>query len=139
MIPSKKKRIAGWVLTVLVALFMIFGSASGKFTEWEGKAEMFQKLGFTNDLMFKIGIVEVTVAILYLIPQTSFLGAILLTGYLGGAVVTHVRVNEAAFFFPIIVGVLAWIGLALRRPEIFSLAFGNCCSTSAQTMHESSS
>jgi len=120
---SKKQIIGGWVLRGLIAAFLILASAMGKFTEWEGKEEMFSKLGFTTDVMFKIGFVEVAVAILYLIPRTSFIGAILLTGYLGGATVTHVRVGEP-FFIPIIIGVLAWIGCGLHYPQIFSLALG---------------
>ncbi|TWT77426.1 hypothetical protein Pla123a_20870 [Posidoniimonas polymericola] len=119
---SKTRRIAGWVLTVLVAVFLIGPSAGGKFADWEGKAEMFDHLGYSLELMKQIGVVEVIVALLLLIPQTSFVGAILVTGYLGGATATHVRVGEA-FFFPIVIGVLMWIGLGLRRPEVFRLAF----------------
>lgn len=125
---SKKPKIAGWILSVLIALFLIGASAMGKFTQWEGKAEMFAKMGWTEDVMFKIGIVEVTIAILFLIPRTSFVAAILLAAYLGGAVATHVRVGEP-FFFPIIIGVLVWIALGLRQPDVFRLAFGldrNC-------------
>lgn len=120
---SKKLEIAGWVLSVLISLFLIGASAMGKFTQWEGKAEMFAKMGWTEDVMFKIGIVEVAIAILFLIPRTSFVAAILLAAYLGGAVATHVRVGDA-FFFPIIIGVLAWIALGLREPDVFRLAFG---------------
>lgn len=117
--------IVGWVLSVLLALFLIIVSASGKFVEWEGKAEMFGKMGFTSDLMFKIGILEVIIAVMFVIPRTSFVGAILLTGYLGGASVTHLRVGESGLF-PVLMGVVIWIALGLRRPEIFSLAFGRC-------------
>ena len=120
---SRKPKIAGWILSVLIALFLIGASAMGKFTQWEGKAEMFAKMGWTEEVMFKIGIVEVTIAILFLIPRTSFVAAILLAAYLGGAVATHVRVGDA-FFFPIIIGVLAWIALGLREPDIFRLALG---------------
>ena len=120
---SKKLEIAGWVLSVLISLFLIGASAMGKFTQWEGKAEMFTKMGWTEDVMFKIGIVEVAIAILFLIPRTSFVAAILLAAYLGGAVATHVRVGDE-FFFPIIIGVLAWIALGLREPDVFRLAFG---------------
>lgn len=120
---SKKLEIAGWVLSVLISLFLIGASAMGKFTQWEGKAEMFAKMGWTEDVMFKIGIVEVAIAILFLIPRTSFVAAILLAAYLGGAVATHVRVGDA-FFFPIIIGVLAWIALGLRESDVFRLAFG---------------
>lgn len=123
MVPSKKQRIAGWIVSGLVAVFLIGISAVGKFTEWEGKEEMFQKIGFTTELVFKIGILEVMLAIVYLIPRTSFLGAILLTGYLGGATVTHLRVGEP-IYFPVILGVVMWIGCALRNPQIFSLSLG---------------
>ena len=84
---------------------------------------MFAHIGFTNDLIFNIGILEVVLAVLYLIPRTSFIGAILLTGYLGGATVTHLRVGDQ-FLFPVIIGILMWIGLGLRYPTIFSLAMG---------------
>jgi hypothetical protein len=70
-----------------------------------------------------IGVIEISVAVLYLIPRTAFLGAILTTGYLGGAVWTHLRVGDT-WFFPIVVAVLMWLGLALRRPVIFRLLFG---------------
>lgn len=123
MSGSKKSRIAGWILSALIALFLIFASAMGKFTQWEGKAEMFDKLGWGEEVMFKIGIVEVTIAILFLIPRTAFVGAILLAAYLGGATATHVRVGDP-FYFPIILGVLVWVALGLRKPEIFRLAFG---------------
>ncbi len=123
MYGSKRARLIGWILSGLLAAFLIGASAMGKFTEWEGKAEMFQKIGFTTELMFKIGLLEVLLAILFLIPRTAFVAAILLTGYLGGATVTHLRVAEP-FFFPVILGVLVWIGLGLRRPEVLRLAWG---------------
>jgi hypothetical protein len=117
------RQISGWVLSVLLVAFLVVVSASGKFTEWEGKQEMFAKFGYTTDLMTKIGIVEVVVAVLFLIPRAGFLGAILLTGYLGGATEVHVRAGDP-FFFPIVIGVLVWIALGLRQPAIFSLAVG---------------
>ncbi|QOV89804.1 DoxX family protein [Humisphaera borealis] len=123
MTGSKKQRLIGWILSVLLVAFLIGASAMGKFTEWPGKAEMFQKMGFTTDLMFKIGIVETVVAVLFLIPRMGFLAAILLTGYLGGATVTHVRVGDV-FFMPVLIGVLVWVALGLRNPAIFSLAMG---------------
>lgn len=107
----------------LVAAFLIVASARGKFTESEGKAEMFAQLGWTEHVMFKIGIVEVACAILFLIPRTAFVGAILLTGYLGGATATHVRVGDS-FFMPVIIGVVVWTALGLRDSRIVSLALG---------------
>jgi hypothetical protein len=124
MLNSKTTRIVGWVLSGLLALMLIGLSASGKFTQWEGKAEMFGKLGWTEDLMFKIGIVEVAITILFLIPRTAFIGAILITAYLGGATAAHLRVGDA-FVFPIILGVVMWIALGLRTPDVFKLAIGS--------------
>lgn len=121
--PSKKMRITGWVISVLVFLMLAVVSASGKFVEWEGKTEMFEKMGFSTELMMRIGVLEVILAVLFLVPRASFLAAVLLTGYLGGAVVTHLRVGEP-FFFPILVGIVMWTGRGLRRPEVFALAWG---------------
>ncbi len=117
---SRVKSLIGWVLTGLISAFLILVSASGKFMDWEGKDEMFSKLGFTTSLMAKIGILEVVLALLLVIPRTGFLAAILLTAYLGGATVTHVRVGDP-FFFPILLGLAMWIGYGLRRPEVFRL------------------
>ncbi|MEZ6128472.1 MAG: DoxX family protein [Planctomycetaceae bacterium] len=126
---TSKSKIAGWILSILLFLFLAVTSAMGKFTDWEGKEQMFEKMGFTTELMFKIGVLEVIIAVLFVIPRTGFLGAILLTGYLGGAVVTHVRVGDA-FVFPVLIGVVMWIALGLRQPEIFSLAAGKTPSPS---------
>ncbi len=124
MATSNKSRLAGWILSGLVAAFLIGPSAVGKFVEWEGKAKMFEHLGFSSELITKIGVLEIVLAILFVIPRTSFTGAILLTGYLGGATVTHLRVDDP-FFMPIIIGVVMWIALGLRRPEVFALAKGS--------------
>jgi hypothetical protein len=123
---TKKLNISGWVLSILISLFLIFASAFGKFTQWEGKAEMFAKMGWNEDVMFKIGVVEVAIAVLFLIPRTAFVAAILLAGYLGGATATHVRLGEP-FYIPIIFGVMAWVALGLRQPDIFRIACGKGC------------
>ena len=120
---SLARRITGWVLIGLIAALMLGPSAMSKFLDWEGKEAQFQKAGFTVDQMFQIGIVEVICAVLLLIPQTAFVGAILVTGYLGGAICTHLRVGEPVFM-PIILGVIVWVALGLRRPGIFRMAFG---------------
>jgi uncharacterized membrane protein YphA (DoxX/SURF4 family) len=117
----KAKRIVGWVLSGLIAAFLIVVSGLPKFVDWEGKEEMMGKMGWTTDVMLKIGVVEVALAILFLVPRAAFVAAVLLTGYLGGAVATHVRVGDA-FFFPIIIGVVVWIALGLRDPRVFANA-----------------
>jgi hypothetical protein len=119
---SKAQRITGWVLTGLVGLFMIGVSGVPKFFDFPGKNEMMEKMGIPLSLLPAVAVVEVAVAVIYLIPRTSFLGVILLTGYLGGATFTHLRVGDP-WYFPIIVGGLAWVGLAMRQPLIFSLAW----------------
>lgn len=124
MKPSRTRIIISWVLSILIGLLLLGPSAMGKFLEWEGKEAAFAKMGFTIEIMYAIGVVEVVVALLYLFPRTAFLGAILLTGYLGGATVTHVRAGEP-WFMPVLIGVIAWVALALRQPEIFALAFGH--------------
>jgi hypothetical protein len=121
--PSKAQRITGWVLTGLLGFFLIGASGIPKFTDWPGKKEMFDHLGINADLSPTLGVIEIAVALLFLIPRTSFLGAILVTGYLGGAVWAHLRVGDP-WFFPIIIGVVMWIALGLRQPAIFALAIG---------------
>jgi hypothetical protein len=122
MAASKKQRIAGWIVSGIIAAFLVF-SASGKFRDWPGKAEMFSHIGYTIDTLKIVGFVEVLVAVLFLVPRTAFVGAILVTGYLGGATATHVRVGDP-FFMPIVLGVVAWVGYALRRPDVVKAAFG---------------
>lgn len=121
--PSKTQRITGWMLTGLVGLILIGVSGVPKFIDWPEKKEMFDKLGVPVDLAPTLGVIEIAVAILFLIPRTSFIGAILVSGYLGGAVWTHLRVGDP-WFFPIIIGVVMWVALGLRKPAIFALAFG---------------
>jgi hypothetical protein len=78
-------------------------------------------LGYPESSIIGLGIVLLACVVLYVIPKTSLLGAILLTGYLGGAVATHVRVGSPLFthtLFPVYLGVLVWGGLFLRDPRI---------------------
>lgn len=116
-------KIAGWVLSVLLVLFLCF-SASGKFADWEGKEKMMSDMGFTMDLIKKIGILEVVIALIFLVPQSAFIAAILITGYLGGAILTHLRIGQP-FIFPLIIGILVWVALGLRDSRIFHLAMGS--------------
>jgi hypothetical protein len=81
------------------------------------------QLGYPASVILPLGIVLLVCTVLYVIPRTAVLGAILLTGYLGGAVATHVRVGEGLFpiVFPIVLGVLIWIGLYLRDDRLPAL------------------
>ena len=120
---ASKSSIAGWILSGLVASFLVLASASGKFVDWEGKEAMFAHLGWSIEVMKVVGIVEVAVAIFFLVPRTAFYGAILLTGYLGGATATHARIGEP-FFMPMVLGALIWLAVALRDPLVFRAALG---------------
>ncbi len=121
--PSRTQRMVGWILTGLLGLFLIVGSGTPKFLDFPGKEEMLNKMGISSALLSKIGVLEIIISILFLIPRTSFLGAILITAYLGGAVVTHLRIGEP-WFFPVVIGVVLWVALGLRQPAIFKLALG---------------
>jgi hypothetical protein len=117
---NKAMTATGWVITGLVTLMMIF-SGSMKVMNPPSLAEQFVgKFGFPDDVTVILGIVELSCVALYLIPPTAILGAILLTGYLGGAVATHVRVHDS-FIAPVIVGVFAWLGVFLRDPRVRTL------------------
>jgi hypothetical protein len=127
----KMQRIIGWILSGLLAAFLIVGSGVPKFIDFPGKAELFEKIGWSVETIKGIAVVEIVIALLYMIPRTGFLGAILVTGYLGGAIATHVRIGDAPVF-PVVLGVLIWVGLALRQPAIWRLAVGaNPCPPAA--------
>jgi hypothetical protein len=127
----KMQRIIGWILSGLLAAFLIVGSGVPKFMDFPGKAELFEKIGWSVETIKGIAVVEIVIALLYMIPRTGFLGAILVTGYLGGAIATHVRIGDAPVF-PVVLGVLIWVGLALRQPAIWRLAVGaNPCPPAA--------
>lgn len=110
---------AGYVMSIIPVLLLCF-SAFMKFTKAPPVIEGFAKFGYQESSLLGIGIVEVLCTILYLIPRTAVVGAILLTGYLGGAAATHFRVGDA-YFAPIIAGVLVWGGLFLRNEYVRSL------------------
>lgn len=116
---GRKARIAGWVLTVLCAGFLIF-SATGKFLQPPEVAPVIEKLGWKMSQMTAIGVLEVACVLVYLIPRATVLGAVLLTGYLGGATATHVRVDDP-WVFPVVLGVLVWLSVALREPRVWAL------------------
>lgn len=118
---SRKLYWAGWALTILPALLLIatsFSAISGS----ESAAEGFEKYGYPAGALRPIGVAELVSAVLFLIPPTAYLGAILLTGYLGGAVATHVHAGEVALALaPVIFGAIVWLALLLRDPRLREL------------------
>jgi hypothetical protein len=83
--------------------------------------EGFKQFGWPENLLVMLGIIELACAILYAIPATSILGAILVTGYLGGAVATHFRMSDVQGISAFILGIVIWLGLFLREPRLRSL------------------
>jgi hypothetical protein len=116
---SNKSLWAGRIVSGLPALFLLLDGAM-KLVKPAFVVEATTKLGYSDSTIVPLGAILIACTILYLIPTTSVLGAILLTGYLGGAVATHVRAGESLFsiVFPIVYGVLIWLGLYLRDGEL---------------------
>lgn len=114
--PSMRARWLGRILSGLAVLFLLF-DATVKLLELPVTVEATTHLGYPESVMIPIGLIEVACLVAYLVPRASVLGAILWTGYLGGAVATHVRVGSPLFsqtLFPIYVAALLWGGLWLR-------------------------
>ncbi len=122
--PVSRTRLwAGRIMTALPVLFLLFDSVI-HMMRIAPVVESFEQLGYPVSLALSIGILELVCIIVYVIPRTSLLGAILLTGYLGGAVATNVRIGSPLFshvFFPIYVGVLVWGGLFLGEERLRAL------------------
>jgi hypothetical protein len=120
---TKAKTITGWVLGLLPCAMMVF-SATMKFLQPEKMkfAENWIKSGYPINTAVPIGIAEIACVILYLIPKTRYFGGVMMAAYLGGAVATHVRLNDIAFLGAVSFGIIAWVGLWLRDPRFRQLA-----------------
>ncbi len=122
-VPTSKPLLwTGRIFTWLSALFLLIDGVM-KIIKPVSVVAATVQLGYAESVILPLGIILVTCTILYLIPRTAVLGAILLTGYLGGAVNTHVRVGGGWFpvLFPVILGVLLWGGLYLRDARLRAL------------------
>jgi hypothetical protein len=119
---SKAALWTGRTLTTVGALFMLMDGGM-KLVKPAFVVEATVRMGFSEDVILGLGVVLLACTVLYLIPRTSVLGAILLTGYLGGAVATHVRLWEGWFpvLFPVIFGAVLWFGLFLRDARLRGL------------------
>ena len=118
--PVSKKRLwAGRIISGLAVLMLLFSGVM-KLMRPVAVVEEFGRLGYPESLIVGIGILEIFCAVVYLIPRSSILGAILVTGYLGGATATHARIGDP-FFMPIVLGVAIWAGLFLRDDRLRAL------------------
>jgi hypothetical protein len=123
MEESRKALWTGRVLSGLAVLFLL-ADAAGKLLRPVQVVEGTTQLGWPASVILPLGIVQVVCLLLYLLPRTAVLGAILWTGYLGGAVATHVRIGNPLFshiLFPVYLGLLLWGGLWLRDRRLRAL------------------
>jgi len=111
---------AGWIMTALVVLFLAGASAAPKFLRADVAVDSMQTLGWSPRYLLMIGVMELLFAILYAIPRTGLIGAVLLTGLLGGAIASNLRADMPVYshtLFGIYLGVFMWAALWLRDPS----------------------
>ena len=115
---DKTRKIVSWVLTGLVGLGLV-ASALGKLTGGKQVTEGFEHFRLTPYIV-TIGVIELICAVLFLVPKTSSIGTLLVTGYFGGAIVTHLSAGEPIQIAPaIVLGLLAWVANYLKNPNMF--------------------
>jgi hypothetical protein len=112
--------LAGRIISGFAALFLLFDGAA-RAVRFAPYVEGTVQFGYPAHLTTPIGVLLVVCTVLYLVPRTAVLGAILLTGYLGGATASHVRMEDPFFLFAAVFGVLMWAGLYLREPRLRAL------------------
>jgi hypothetical protein len=117
--PTARTRWTGQAISVLVSLVFLM-SAVMKLLGGAGLEQGMAHLGIPLSLAVPIGMLEIACVVVYLVPATAVVGAILLTGYIGGAICTHLRVGDP-FFVQIALGVLVWLGLYLRESRLRQL------------------
>lgn len=120
---TKKKPWAGYIVSALPALFLLM-DAGMKLAKPEFVVTATTELGYKESVIVPLGVVLMVSVILYLVPRTAILGAIVLTAYLGGAVATHYRLGNSLFghiLFPVYIGILLWLGLYLRDARLRQL------------------
>ncbi len=119
MIQNKKLTLAGRVISGIAVLPFLM-SASMKFMRGPEVMQGMEHLGIPESLLTTLGIIEVLCIVIYLFPATSVLGAVLFTGYMGGTIITHLRVGEPPVA-QIVIGLVIWLGLYLREPRLHAL------------------
>ena len=118
--PASNKALwTGRIISGLVVLFMLFNCSIVLVKPAFARAG-FMHLGYPDSVALGVAVVMFACTVIYAIPQTSILGAVLLTGYLGGATASHLRIGEP-FYLPVVVGVLVWLGIFLREERLRAL------------------
>jgi uncharacterized membrane protein YphA (DoxX/SURF4 family) len=112
---------AGWILTALFVLFMLGASVAPKFAGAEAARQAVETIGWPPRYLILIGIMELAFVALFVIPRTSLIGAVLMTGLLGGAIASHLRADSPLFshtLFGVYLGALMWTSLWLRDARL---------------------
>ncbi len=112
---------AGWIMTALFALFMLGASVAPKFAGARAAIDSVVALGWPPKYLLLIGLMELAFVVLFVIPRTSLIGAVLMTGLLGGAMASHLRAESPLFshtLFGIYLGAFMWLALWFRDPEL---------------------
>ena len=119
---SKSRFWTGTILSGLVVLFLVFDGVT-KIIKIAPVMEACSELGIPSNAVPGIGLLLLVCTAVYAVPQTTVLGAILLTGYLGGATAIHVRAENGVFpiVFALVFGLLVWLGLVLREPRLIGM------------------
>ena len=123
---QRKKVITGWIFTAIPVLFLLMDGI-GKLVKPEPVIKSTLELGYPEAMISTMGIISIACTLLYILPRFSFLGAVLLTGYLGGAVATHLRLGNPLFshIFPVYLGIFIWAGLYFRNRHLKTLLLTN--------------
>ena len=118
--PPKWQLWMGWGLTALPVLMLLMSAAMKLGHKPDAVAMFAGKFGYQEGMLTTLAVVELACTLVYVVPRTAVLGAVLLTGALGGAVATHVRVGDV-FAIPLLLGVMLWAGLFLRDDRVRAL------------------
>lgn len=110
-------RWISWGVSVFLALFLLFDGVA-RLVPLDAYVDGLVELGYPESVGPVIGLVLIACTLLYLVPRTAVLGAVLLTGYLGGAVASHLRIEEPNYLFALAIGVLLWAALYVRDPRV---------------------
>ena len=115
--PSKAMLWAGWILSLIPSLMLLSGALFAAL-QMPMVRDGMGKYGISPSMLPVMAAVELLCCVLYLIPWTAPIGAILMSAYMGGAVITHLRAGESQWVVPVVFGVIVWAGLLLRRPGL---------------------
>ena len=118
--PVSKLVWVGRIISGLMIAFLLFDGGI-KILKLPAAVEGTARLGYPTSVVQAIGVLALVCVLLYAIPRTAVLGAILLTGYLGGATATQVRAQDQWFLFPVVLGMLVWAGLYFRDERLRAL------------------